>query len=255
MHARRTSLFVENDTRHAIAATMTRMMSIIFIVVFVGCIFVAPTDAFVSPLGFQRNTKLQLSATAATESKATLTEETTWRFSLNCYGLPTKQGKRADQLFVLEMQFIEEEGYEPPQGSLRQIGLSAQSDDSENGDGSINSKIELVSSRWQLSEDPSERKDGLWVWGLFKEPLYPFLLLQMETKEIPLPGSDGDAIKPLKLYAQLTHKRDRDTGNVELGGAPLNVREVETIKADPFGAAKVDIYDEIDVGRLNVSPL
>ena len=238
---------------------MMRMISSainIIIVVLVGCIFVVPTDtdAFVSPLGFRRNTKLLL-ATAATESKATLTEETTWRFSLNCYGLPTKQGKRADQLFVLETQFIEDEGYEPPQGSLRQVGLSAQSDDSEDGNGSSNSKIELLSSRWQLSEDPSERKDGLWVWGLFKEPLYPYLLLQMETKEIPLPGSDGDAIKPLKLYAQLTHKRDRDTGNVELGGAPLNVREVETIKADPFGAAKVDIYDEIDVGRLNVSPL
>ena len=91
--------------------------------------------------------------------------------------------------------------------------------------------------------------------GFVQRATVSFLLLQMETKEIPLPGSDGDAIKPLKLYAQLTHNRDRDTGKVELSGAPLNVREVETIKADPFGAAKVDVYDEIDVGRLSVSPL
>ena len=229
----------------------------------VGCFLaITAADAFavVSPVNVHTTTRtrLQLSSASTVESKATLTEETTWKFTLNCYGLPTKQGKRADQLFVLETQFIEEDGYEPPQGCLRQVGLvsnDGDSEDAEEGGGSSNSKIELVSSRWQLSEDPSERKDGLWVWGLFKEPLYPFLLLQMETKEIPLPGSDGDAIKPLKLYAQLTHNRDRDTGKVELGGAPLNTREVETIKADPFGAAKVDVYDEIDVGRLSVSPL
>ena len=112
-------------------------------------------------------------------------------------------------------------------------------------------------------------------WGLFLGALYfvaPYIMLVgylsylsetedpcvdpinywMNERESVL---SGDAIKPLKLYAQLTHKRDRDTGCVELGGAPLNVREVETVKADPFGAAKVDIYDEIDVGRLNVTPL
>lgn len=225
-------------------------------ILLVGCflaITAANAFAVVSPVNVHTTTRLQLSSASTAESKATLTEETTWKFTLNCYGLPTKQGKRADQLFVLETQFIEEEGYEPPQGCLRQ--KQSQQEDAEEGGGGSNSKIELVSSRWQLSEDPSERKDGLWVWGLFKEPLYPFLLLQMETKEIPLPGSDGDAIKPLKLYAQLTHNRDRDTGNVELSGAPLIVREVETIKADPFGAAKVDVYDEIDVGRLSVSPL
>ena len=230
-------------------------------ILLVGCFLaITAADAFavVSPVNVHTTTRLQLSSASTEESKATLTEETTWKFTLNCYGLPTKQGKRADQLFVLETQFIEEDGFEPPQGCLRQVGLisnDGDSEDAEEGGGGNNSKIELVSSRWQLSEDPSERKDGLWVWGLFKEPLYPFLLLQMETKEIPLPGSDGDAIKPLKLYAQLTHNRDRDTGKVKLSGAPLNVRKVETIKADPFGAAKVDVYDEIDVGRLSVSPL
>jgi hypothetical protein len=222
-----------------------------------GRFFFIPADAFavVSPVNCSPVKCFQRPTTRLHSKTATLTEETTWKFSLNCYGLPTKQGKRADQLFVLETQFIEEEGYEPPQGCLRQVGTPNEVTEEGTGSSNTSSKIELVSSRWQLSEDPSERKDGLWVWGLFKEPLYPFLLLQMETKEIPLPGSEGDAIKPLKLYAQLTHKRDRDTGCVELGGAPLNVREVETVKADPFGAAKVDIYDEIDVGRLNVTPL
>jgi len=166
---------------------------------------------------------------------------------------------------VVETKFVEEEGYEPPQGCLRQVGLDVSAGTAADGDTSAGegdssksgstSRLELASSRWKLSEDPNERKDGLWVWGLFKEPLYPFLLLQMETREMPLPGSDGDAIKPLKLYAQITHKRDRDTGTVELGGASLNVREVETIKADPFGAASVELYDEVDVGRLSIQPL
>jgi hypothetical protein len=25
-----------------------------------------------------------------------------------------------------------------------------------------------ASNRWTLSEDPNDRKDGLWIWGLFK---------------------------------------------------------------------------------------
>jgi len=152
-------------------------------ILLVGCflaITAANAFAVVSPVNVHTTTRLQLSSASTAESKATLTEETTWKFTLNCYGLPTKQGKRADQLFVLETQFIEEEGYEPPQGCLRQ--KQSQQEDAEEGGGGSNSKIELVSSRWQLSEDPSERKDGLWVWGLFKEPLYPFLLLQKQRR-------------------------------------------------------------------------
>lgn len=39
-------------------------------------------------------------------------------------------------------------------------------------------------ARWTLSEEETERSAGLWVWGLFREPLYPFLLLQMENQRI-----------------------------------------------------------------------
>ena len=70
----------------------------------------------------------------------------------------------------------------------------------------------------------------MWIWGLFKEPQYPFMLLQIDTEEYTLPGDDGDAIKPLTLYAQINHKRDKDTGEVELDAAALNIREIETIK-------------------------
>jgi hypothetical protein len=90
--------------------------------------------------------------------------------------------------------------------------------------------LKVKKGRWQLSEDPEDRKDGLWIWGLFKEPLYPFMLLQIETEEYSLPGDEEDAIEPLKLYAQINHKRDKDTGEIELDAATLNIREIETIK-------------------------
>jgi hypothetical protein len=31
------------------------------------------------------------------------------------------------------------------------------------------------SGTWTLSEDKNDRKDGLWIWGLFEEPKYPYL--------------------------------------------------------------------------------
>ena len=125
-------------------------------------------------------------------------------------------------------------------------------------------------SYWKLSEDPNDRKDGLWVWGLFKEPLYPFMLLQLETERIPLSTAGraneeetvdtADFIPPLQLYAQINHQRDNNIGVVLAGGSQqgtveLKVRLMETVAADVFGAAKVDIYDEVSVGSLSVQPL
>jgi hypothetical protein len=177
----------------------------------------------------------------------TLTEETTWNIRLVLRGAATERGKKVNEIFTLAAQFVEEEGYEPPQGSLQQVPKP-------------NDRLTITTSRWILSEDPNERKDGLWVWGLFKEPLYPYLLLQMETARIPLPGSgeagdgsDEDAIVPLKLYAQIRHKREKDVG-VVLEGSQLSVRVVETVKADPFGAAKVDLYNNLEVGTISIQP-
>lgn len=92
------------------------------------------------------------------------------------------------------------------------------------------------------------------MWGLFKEPLYPFLLLQFTTDKIPLPGDDGDAIEPLALYAQINHKRDKETG-ATLSRAELKIREVETIKADLFGVSMADIYEEKTIGQCVFQPL
>lgn len=146
-----------------------------------------------------------------------------------------------DQLFVVEANFIEEDGYEPPQGSLQQV----QGEETT---------LNITSSRWMLSEDPNDRKDGLWVWGLFEEPLYPFMLLQLETAKFPLPGQEEDAILPLKLFAQINHYRDEEKG-VILSQAELKVREMETVKADPIGAATVDVYEEVSIGQLTIQAI
>lgn len=174
----------------------------------------------------------------------TLTEETTWDLRFLVQAVPTENGKKVDEFFSAKVQFIEEVGYEPPQGALKQVFDSSKNNGNE-------TSFKILSSRWKLSEDPNDRRDSLWIWGLFADPLYPFMLLQIETDRIPLPGDTTDAIKPLKLFAQLNHKREKDVGVILSGGA-LNIKEAETFKADPFGAASVTIYDDVTVGTLQV---
>lgn len=213
-----------------------------------------------------KDTQLNMSsASSKATTIATLTEDTTWklRFSLN--SVPTKNGRKVGELFVVNVQFIEEEGFEPPQGMVVQI-FNEEEQDNTMSDRNIQ-YLKVKSGRWKLSEDPEDRKDGLWVWGLFQEPLYPFMLLQIETEEYILPtnnnnGSDEleetnkkDAIVPLTLYAQINHIRDKDSGEVTLQAATLNIREIESIKADPFGAARVDIFEDVKVGQLSLRPL
>ncbi len=182
----------------------------------------------------------EFATSLSASSQATLTEDTTWDLRFFLQSVPTEKDKKVDELFSAKVQFIEEVGYEPPQGVLKQV----YSKDEE-------PTFKIVSSRWQLSEDPNDRKDGLWVWGLFAEPLYPFMLLQIETDPIPLAGETTDVIKPLKLFAQLKHKREKGIGVVLSGGA-LNIREAETFKADPFGAASVTLYDDVTIGNLQI---
>jgi hypothetical protein len=90
------------------------------------------------------------------------------------------------------------------------------------------------------------------IWGLFKDPLYPFLLLQFEVEKIELPGEEKDSIKPFTLFAQINHKRG-DDGEVILSSVTdLTVREKETMKADPFGAAKIDLFENVVIGKLQL---
>ena len=65
---------------------------------------------------------------------------------------------------------------------------------------------------------------------------------------------EKDSIGPLKLFAQISHSRDEKLG-VVLKASVLNIREMETVKADILGAATVDVYEEVSVGQLNIQPV
>lgn len=203
--------------------------------------------------------KTTLSMAGASEAtKATLTADTTWRLRLLLNDVTTTNGRKLEgQLFVVEGSFIEEEGYEPPQGLFQETkNRSTAEQEEEDAEGSGGTSLEVSNSRWKLSEDPDDPKDGLWIWGLFKEPLYPFMLLQMETKELTLPastdGENSDSIPPLKLYAQLNHIRNKDEGTVQLQSANLNIRVLELIK---LPGASVEVFEEEAVGQISFQPL
>lgn len=196
------------------------------------------TQAFVTHdcyIARHRDTLLQA-------EKTTLTPETDWQMRLVLKGVSTEKGRKVDEIFVARINFIEDEGYEPPQGSFTQLPPE------EGEDAPL---LQFDSSRWQLSEDPNDRKDGLWIWGLFEEPLYPFMLLKFSTQPIQL---QDDTIGPLQLYAQINHSRKEEAG-VVLEPAVLNVRQMESLKADPFGAASVEIFEEVNVGSISIQPV
>lgn len=205
-------------------------------------LFAAPTQAQA------RTTLLTMTTASGSTMKSTLTEETTWKLRFVLRNVATAKGKKVDEIFVISGQFIELEGYEPPQGTFRQENVTPTSGDVNNI--TTTSRLKIVKSRWLLSEDPNDRKDGLWVWGLFKEPLYPFMLLELETDAIALSGGVDDNIPPLQLYAQINHKREN--GSAILQATDLKIRQMERIKADPFGVAQVDIYEEVSIGILSI---
>ncbi len=68
-----------------------------------------------------------------------------------------------------------------------------------------------ASNRWKLSEDPNDRRDGLWIWGLFKVTIVnrrfklKFRLAQMKI------CSTGAAISV--LLAAINVQRLRVTSN------------------------------------------
>ena len=135
-----------------------------------------------------------------------------WRLQLSVQ-LPQANGQITTKQLSMEARFELDEGYEPPQGRLVSIST-------EDGGKYLDSD---ASNRWTLSEDPDDRRDGLWIWGLFNEPLYPFCLLQFTLKGVPTGNSRGDGedggetgecFPPFTAYCQIKHTADRKTGEV-----------------------------------------
>ena len=87
-------------------------------------------------------------------------------------------------------------------------------------------------------------------------------MIPIETTA-PEMNDDSIIILPsLRLYVQLNHQRNRDTGDVSLqalgndtNNYNIMIRQIETISADPLKMSKVDIYEEICVGTMSIQSL
>ena len=179
---------------------------------------------------------------ASSSTVPTLTDATVWQIRLKTEDIPSKSGEKiGSRMFKLKAQFTEEEGYEPPQGFLKQMLESPD----EKGD---DVELKIANARWLLSEDPEDRQAGLWIWGLFKEPLYPFMLLTIETEELEL---ENNLILPsMTFFAQIPHRRK--DGAVSLENTVLNMRNTEKLQL--IGSV-ANYFEDVPVGQLQINPL
>eukprot|EP01031_Cornospumella_fuschlensis_P032797 gene32797-39651_t len=181
-------------------------------------------------------------------AKATLTEDTCWRLDLSL----EKKTYKSVQISA-NIKFIETRNYEPPQGRV------FVQDDIQ---GFTNNDADDFSGKWTLSEDKNERKDGLWIWGLFEEPKYPYLYFTLDVySSVILPSGEEDkifgeeGIPGNKLYLRFNHFRDPEKG-VVLTNGQVNYRTRELVSADPLGlGGQVDVGEEISVGKVSINPL
>ena len=97
---------------------------------------------------------------------------------------------------------------------------------------------------WQLSEDPEDKRDGLWVWGLFEEPLYPFLLVSLDSEEIGLPEGG-------RLALQLGHKSRPTEGEALLSSGTVAVRRKENVAADRMGLSRAALDVDTNIGTVS----
>lgn len=149
------------------------------------------------------------------------------RWRLN-FALPAYDARRS-----IVAEFDDLVGYEPPQGPLYLV-------DADGG--------RSAAGNWQLSEDPDDRKDGLWVWGLFEEPLYPFLLLALDSERVGLPEGGTLAVR-------LNHKaRPTDDGQILTSGT-VAVRAKETVDADRMGLSKASLDVDTPIGTVTAQPM
>jgi|LauGreStaDraftv2_3_1035109.scaffolds.fasta_scaffold113301_1 hypothetical protein len=170
----------------------------------------------------------------------TLTAATTWRLSLSLEAADASM-KPALPL-IANIVYDETPGYEPPQGTVGVVSTLPE--------GVLASGV-IVDARgrkkstlqWKLSEDPDDPKDSLWIWGLFKEPLYPFILssLKLETEWAGYPAGT-------EIFLQGEHRRDKKTGT-RLGAGTLTLRKKLAL---PGGADAGSAFEPVPCGTYQV---
>lgn len=185
------------------------------------------------------------SSSSISMKKVDLTGDTLWRLTMK---LKKDANKPSDA--VLRVRFVPDRNYEPPQGRIFV-------EDDYNG--LVQADDKGYSGVWTLSEDKEDRKDGLWIWGLFEEPKYPFLYFYMDVfnttilpsgEEVPIFGGDG--IPNNRLNFRFEHVIEPSVGTTLKGGL-MNYKMTEMIKADPFGVGgKVDVGDSVPAGDVDI---
>mmetsp|Transcript_36301 Transcript_36301/g.34308 ORF Transcript_36301/g.34308 Transcript_36301/m.34308 type:complete len:254 (-) Transcript_36301:88-849(-) len=192
-----------------------------------------------------RGVRLQTMMSDKKLPKALLDSSTLWRISLTL----SKPGCASIDA-IARLRFIEDRNFEPPQGRIFV-------EDDFNGLIRVDEKG--YAGSWTLSEDKDDRKDGLWIWGLFAEPKYPFLYFSLGIfKSIMLPSGlekpiwDGEGVPNDRLNIRFAHERDPVKGAV-LTDAVMEYQITELRKADPFGVGgTINVGDKFTAGTVSL---
>jgi hypothetical protein len=163
-----------------------------------------------------------------------LTPACTWKVKL----VLTAEGCATPVTVTANVRFAEEDGYEPPQGFLLVESCIPE--------GAVT--LGQQPARWTLSEDPEDRGDSLWIWGLFSEPLYPFILFELElAQDVPM-AIEGVSIPAGTLYCQVDHRRK--DGKVQLGEGTVSYKVEEKVAADLVGLSELTYGEPISCGTI-----
>lgn len=178
------------------------------------------------PASLARAARSQLRAPRPVCAQRALDAGTAWRFALELQ-TPGAQAETVTATIRLEA----DQGYEPPQGTVRVETCLPEG------------ALFASGTRWALSEDPDDPKDGLWIWGMFKEPLYPFMLLSLK-----LAADCAGLEKGTELFLQGEHRRDPIVG-VKLGEGTVCQREPLTL---PGGADAGSAFEPVPCGSYRL---
>lgn len=190
--------------------------------------------------------------------KASLSSNVPWDLSV----VIKKEGY-SDIQADFRIRFVTEPGYEPPQGRIFvERDPLALIDTDEKG-------FALgPAPAWTLSEDKNDRQWGLWIWGLFDEPLFPYLYFSLpvlddcltevdeegERRKELRPVFGGTGIPGNRLDFRFNHVRQ--DGAVSLSEGQLTFKEVEMRKVDPLGiGGVVNVGDVKDAGEAQLRPV
>ncbi len=182
---------------------------------------------------------------AATAVLPSLTSESTWRLQFDFFSGKDPAATAPDRTVSAKVKFVLDEGYEPPQGIVEIL----EDDDDVFAPARTNATTGVqMNNRWSLEEDPNERKAGLWIWGLFSEPLYPYLLFSMDVNRVEV-AEGGYHVPAGPVFAQMKHARGSKQGCVLTEGT-LSFKVTKTYQADLVGLSKVAVGEPNACGTI-----